>query len=69
MIVFSIILCMFTLMLMGTFSMGVYFVIRALKDIKERKMSSSPFNPYAKDVWEQVEKWRIALDKSEGDPR
>ena len=66
MIVFSIILCIFTLMLMGTFSMGVYFVIRALRDIKERKLSTSPFNPHARETWEQIEKWRAALEKSEG---
>jgi len=66
MITFSIILCIFTLMLMSGFGVGVYFVVRALRDIKERKLSTSPFNPHAKQIWEQVEKWRIALDKSEG---
>jgi len=61
MITFSIILCIFTLMLMGTFSAGVYYVIRALK-----KRTISPFNPYAKEIWEQVEDWRKKIDIKSG---
>jgi len=55
MIVFSVILCIFALMLMSAFGIGVYFVVRTLK---ERKLSASPFNPYTQEAWQQVEELR-----------